>query len=183
VHEAYCQCKISRRSRSHRLALMFVMTLRTANVGGRQHATDIRSGARTEAEGYVPRVRERSPGYYRAKGARGTEHLLRRSTIAPRTCSASWRQSLARPPPEIPNISSIASRSASGRFHPIIKMHGKGSGSSDLVRAQLAAFADFLGFRIALCRPKLRLNAAAAQAVEFALHESSTMPGGPVRSR
>jgi PAS domain S-box-containing protein len=47
----------------------------------------------------------------------------------------------------------------------------------DLVRAQLAPFADLLGSRIALSGPKLRLNAAAAQAIGLALHELSTNAG------
>jgi hypothetical protein len=40
------------------------------------------------------------------------------------------------------------------------------------VRLSFAPFAGFLGFRIALSRPKLRLNAASRQAVELALYES-----------
>jgi PAS domain S-box-containing protein len=47
----------------------------------------------------------------------------------------------------------------------------------ELVRAQLAPFADLLGSRIALSGSKLRLNAAAAQAIGLALHELSTNAG------
>jgi two-component sensor histidine kinase len=47
----------------------------------------------------------------------------------------------------------------------------------DLVRAQLALFADLLGSRIALSGPKLRLNAAAAQAIGLALHELCSNAG------
>src|SRR5262249_4503034 len=47
----------------------------------------------------------------------------------------------------------------------------------DLVRVQLAPFADLLGSRIALSGPRLRLNAAAAQAIGLALHELSTNAG------
>jgi two-component sensor histidine kinase len=43
-----------------------------------------------------------------------------------------------------------------------------------LVRAQLAHFADLVGFRIAVDGPTLRLNAAAAQAIGLALHELAT---------
>jgi two-component sensor histidine kinase len=46
-----------------------------------------------------------------------------------------------------------------------------------LVRAQLALFADLIGSRIAVSGPKLRLNAAAAQAIGLALHELSTNAG------
>ena len=45
---------------------------------------------------------------------------------------------------------------------------------ADLVRAQLAAFADLMGSRISMHGPKLRFNAVAAQAVGLALHELAT---------
>jgi PAS domain S-box-containing protein len=44
----------------------------------------------------------------------------------------------------------------------------------DLVRAQLAHFADLIGSRIAVHGPKLRLNASGAQAIGLALHELTT---------
>jgi PAS domain S-box-containing protein len=47
----------------------------------------------------------------------------------------------------------------------------------DLVRAQLAHFADLVGSRITAHGPKLHLNAAAAQAVGLALHELATNAG------
>jgi PAS domain S-box-containing protein len=50
----------------------------------------------------------------------------------------------------------------------------QGAGLEDLVRAQLAHFADLVGSRIAVGGPKLRLNAAAAQAIGLALHELAT---------
>ena len=46
-----------------------------------------------------------------------------------------------------------------------------------LVRAQLAPFADHIGSRIVMCGPKLRLNAASAQAIGLALHELTTNAG------
>jgi PAS domain S-box-containing protein len=46
-----------------------------------------------------------------------------------------------------------------------------------LVRAQLAPFADLIGSRIVVRGPKLRLNAASAQAVGLALHELTTNAG------
>jgi PAS domain S-box-containing protein len=45
---------------------------------------------------------------------------------------------------------------------------------ADLAQAQLAAFADLMGSRIAMRGPKLRFNAEAAQAVGLALHELAT---------
>jgi PAS domain S-box-containing protein len=46
-----------------------------------------------------------------------------------------------------------------------------------LVRAQLAPFADHIGSRIVVRGPKLRLNAASAQAIGLALHELTTNAG------
>jgi two-component sensor histidine kinase len=45
------------------------------------------------------------------------------------------------------------------------------------VRAQLAHFADLVGSRIEIQGQKLRLNAAAAQAIGLALHELATNAG------
>jgi two-component sensor histidine kinase len=47
----------------------------------------------------------------------------------------------------------------------------------DLVRAQLAPFADFIGSRIAVRGPKLCLHATAAQAIGLALRKLSTNAG------
>jgi two-component sensor histidine kinase len=47
----------------------------------------------------------------------------------------------------------------------------------DLVCAQLAPFADLIGSRIIVHGPKLRLNAASAQAIGLALHELATNAG------
>jgi two-component sensor histidine kinase len=53
----------------------------------------------------------------------------------------------------------------------------QGDDLEGLVRAQLAHFTDFLGSRIMMYGPRLRLNAAAAQAVGLALHELATNAG------
>jgi two-component sensor histidine kinase len=47
----------------------------------------------------------------------------------------------------------------------------------DLVRAQLAHFADLVGSRITVHGSPVRLNAAAAQAIGLALHELATNAG------
>jgi PAS domain S-box-containing protein len=52
-----------------------------------------------------------------------------------------------------------------------------GADLEDLVRAQLAHFADLIGSRIAVGGPRLRLKAAAAQAIGLALHELATNAG------
>jgi PAS domain S-box-containing protein len=59
----------------------------------------------------------------------------------------------------------------------LIRNEWKGVEVEDLVRAQLAHFADLIGSRIVMHDPKLRLNASAAQAVGLALHELATNAG------
>src|SRR5262249_14922902 len=59
----------------------------------------------------------------------------------------------------------------------LIRNEWKGVEIEDLVRAQLAPFVDLIASRIALHGPKLRLNAASAQAIGLALHELTTNAG------
>jgi two-component sensor histidine kinase len=59
----------------------------------------------------------------------------------------------------------------------LIRNEWRGVDIEDLARAQLAHFADLVGSRIAVDGPKLRLNAAAAQAIGLALHELATNAG------
>jgi PAS domain S-box-containing protein len=56
----------------------------------------------------------------------------------------------------------------------LVRTQWKGIDVEDLVRAQLAHFADLVGSRIAVDGPKLHLNAAAAQAIGLAMHELAT---------
>jgi PAS domain S-box-containing protein len=59
----------------------------------------------------------------------------------------------------------------------LIKSRWRGVEIDDLVRAQVGPFADLLGSRIVVRGPKLRLNAASAQAIGLALHELITNAG------
>jgi two-component sensor histidine kinase len=59
----------------------------------------------------------------------------------------------------------------------LVRNEWKGVDIADLVRAQLAHFADLIGSRIALRGPKLRLTPASAQAIGLALHELATNAG------
>jgi PAS domain S-box-containing protein len=59
----------------------------------------------------------------------------------------------------------------------LIRSEWSGVDIADLVRAQLAHFADLIGSRIVLQGPKLRLNPASAQAIGLALHELATNSG------
>jgi PAS domain S-box-containing protein len=59
----------------------------------------------------------------------------------------------------------------------LIRNEWHGVEAEDLIRAQLAPFADLIGSRILVRGPKLRLNAASAQAIGLALHELTTNAG------
>jgi two-component sensor histidine kinase len=59
----------------------------------------------------------------------------------------------------------------------LIRNKWQGVEIESLVRAQLAPFADLIGTRIVMSGPKLRLNAASAQAIGLALHELATNAG------
>jgi PAS domain S-box-containing protein len=59
----------------------------------------------------------------------------------------------------------------------LVRNEWNGVEIEDLVRAQLALFADLIGSRIAVQGPKLRLKAASAQAIGLALHELATNAG------
>jgi PAS domain S-box-containing protein len=59
----------------------------------------------------------------------------------------------------------------------LVRNEWNGVEIADLVRVQLAHFADLIGSRIAMHGPKLRLNPASAQAIGLALHELATNAG------
>jgi PAS domain S-box-containing protein len=59
----------------------------------------------------------------------------------------------------------------------LVRNEWQGVDVEDLVRAQLAHFADLIGSRIILQVAKLRLNPASAQAIGLALHELATNAG------
>jgi PAS domain S-box-containing protein len=59
----------------------------------------------------------------------------------------------------------------------LVRNEWQGVDIEDLVRAQLEHFADLVGSRIAVGGARLRLSAAAAQAIGLALHELATNAG------
>ena len=87
------------------------------------------------------------------------------------------RQTATRDPEHFVDYFSQRIQALSANQDLLTKNGWHGVDIEDLVRAQLALFADLIGSRIAVCGPKLRLNAAAAQAIGLALHELSTNAG------
>lgn len=59
----------------------------------------------------------------------------------------------------------------------LVRNEWKGVNADELVGAQLAYFGHLIGSRIVLSGPDIRLNAAAAQAIGFTLHELATNAG------
>jgi two-component sensor histidine kinase len=59
----------------------------------------------------------------------------------------------------------------------LVRSEWRGVDAEDLVRAQLAPFADLFGSRIVVHGPKLRLKSVSAQAIGLALHELTTNAG------
>jgi two-component sensor histidine kinase len=59
----------------------------------------------------------------------------------------------------------------------LVRNEWRGVDVEDLVRAQLAYFADLIESRIAVHGPKLRLSPASAQTIGLALHELATNAG------
>jgi two-component sensor histidine kinase len=87
------------------------------------------------------------------------------------------RQTAAREPEDFVGRFTERIQALSANQDLLVRNEWQGVDVEDLVRAQLAHFADLVGSRIAMHGPKLRLNAAAAQAIGLALHELATNAG------
>jgi PAS domain S-box-containing protein len=87
------------------------------------------------------------------------------------------RQTAARNPEHFVDCFSERVQALSANQDLLVKNAWRGVEIEDLVRAQLAPFADLIGTRIVVRGAKLRLNAASAQAVGLALHELTTNAG------
>jgi PAS domain S-box-containing protein len=87
------------------------------------------------------------------------------------------RQTAARNPEDFVERFSDRIQALSANQDLLVRNEWKGVDIEDLVRAQVALFADLIGSRIVVRGPKLRLNAASAQAVGLALHELTTNAG------
>src|SRR6266436_6603464 len=84
------------------------------------------------------------------------------------------RQTAAREPEDFIGRFNERIRALAANQDLLIRNEWRGVDVEDLVRAQLAHFADLVGSRIAVDGPRLHLNAAAAQAIGLALHELAT---------
>jgi PAS domain S-box-containing protein len=87
------------------------------------------------------------------------------------------RQTAARQPEDFIGCFTERIQALAANHDLLVRNDWQGVDLEDLVRAQLAHFADLVGSRIATHGPKLRLNAAAAQAIGLAMHELATNAG------
>jgi PAS domain S-box-containing protein len=87
------------------------------------------------------------------------------------------RQTAARAPEEFIERFTERIQALAANQDLLVRNEWRGVDVEDLARAQLAHFADLVGTRIMVRGPRLRLNAAAAQAIGLALHELATNAG------
>jgi PAS domain S-box-containing protein len=87
------------------------------------------------------------------------------------------RQTAAREPEDFVGRFTERLQALAANQDLLVRNDWHGVDVEDLARAQLAHFADLVGSRIATHGPKLRLNAAAAQAIGLAMHELATNAG------
>jgi PAS domain S-box-containing protein len=87
------------------------------------------------------------------------------------------RQTAAREPGEFIDRFTERIQALAANQDLLVRNEWRGVDVEELVRAQLALFADLVGTRIAVHGTGLRLNAAAAQAIGLALHELATNAG------
>jgi PAS domain S-box-containing protein len=87
------------------------------------------------------------------------------------------RQTASREPPDFIGRFTERIQALAANQNLLIRNEWHGVDVEDLVRAQLAHFADLVGSRIAAHGPKLRLNPGAAQAIGLAIHELATNAG------
>jgi PAS domain S-box-containing protein len=87
------------------------------------------------------------------------------------------RQTTARQPEDFVRRFSERVQALAANQDLLARNEWKGTDVEDVIRTQLAHFADLVGSRIVVHGPKLPLNATAAQAIGLALHELATNAG------
>jgi len=87
------------------------------------------------------------------------------------------RQTAAREPEDFIECFTERIQALAANQDLLVQNEWQGVDVEDLVRAQLAHFADLVGSRITVHGSPVRLNAAAAQAIGLALHELATNAG------
>jgi PAS domain S-box-containing protein len=87
------------------------------------------------------------------------------------------RQTATRKPEDFIGCFAERIRALAASQDLLIRNEWRGVDVEDLVRAQLAHFADLIGSRIVADGPQLRLKPASAQAIGLALHELATNAG------
>ncbi len=87
------------------------------------------------------------------------------------------RQTAAREPEDFVERFTERIQALAANQDLLVRNEWQGVDVDDLVRSQLAYFADLVGSRITVHGSPVRLNAAAAQAIGLALHELATNAG------
>jgi PAS domain S-box-containing protein len=132
--------------------------------------------------GTVQEITERKKRQEREKERQERDHLLmreinHRAKNMLSVVGAIVQQTATKSREDFRERLSARIQSLSANQDLLVRNDWNGAEIKDLVRAQLAPFADLIGSRIAVHGPKLRLNAASAQAIGLALHELAINAG------
>jgi PAS domain S-box-containing protein len=132
--------------------------------------------------GTVEEITGRKERQERDKERQEREHLLmreinHRAKNMLSVVDAIAHQTAAKTPEDFVDRFSQRIQALSANQDLLIRNAWHGVEIEDVVRAQLAPFADLIGSRIVMRGPKLCLNAGSAQAVGLALHELATNAG------
>jgi two-component sensor histidine kinase len=132
--------------------------------------------------GTVQEITERKKRQERDKERQERDHLLmgeinHRAKNMLSVVGAIAQQTATRNPEDFIERFSKRIQALSANQDLLVRHAWHGVEIEDLVCAQIAPFADLIGSRIVVRGPKLRLNAASAQAIGLALHELATNAG------